>query len=96
MEKKKQVIGRKLKKVTLQPQEKMIPSSSSNARLGVQSSSKQMETPSDLPLPLMALFKVMILMPGDENILIPVDDATFGLPVENIYVSKEEVFQFLG
>ena len=42
----------------------------------------------------MALFKAMVPKPNDHNILIPVEDATFGLPVKNIYVSKEEVFQF--
>ena len=72
----------------------MIPSSSSSARPGVQSTPQRMETPSGLPLPLMALFKAMVPMPGDHNIFFPVDDTTFGLPVENIYVSKEDVFQF--
>ena len=42
----------------------------------------------------MALFKAMVLMPGDHNIVIPVEDATFGLLLENIYMSKEDVFQF--
>ena len=51
-----------------------------------------METPSGLPLPLMVLFRAMVPMAGDHNILILVDDATFGLPVENIYMSKEDVF----
>ena len=54
-----------------------------------------METPLDLPLSLMAFFKVMVLMPSDHKILIPVEDATFGLQVEYIYVSKEDVFKFL-
>ena len=39
----------------------------------------------------MTLFKAIVPMPGDHNILIPVDNATFGLLVENIYVSKEDV-----
>ena len=33
-------------------------------------------------------------MADDHNILIPVDDATFWMPVENMYVSKEDLFQF--
>ena len=53
-----------------------------------------METPSDILLPLMALFKEMVPMPSDHNILILVDDATFRLPVENKYLSKEDMFQF--
>ena len=61
----------------------------------MQSTPQKMETPSDLPLPLKALFEVMVPIPSDHNILIPVKDATFGLPVKNIYVSKENVFQFL-
>ena len=92
--KKKQVVGRKLKKVASQPQEKVMPSSSSSTRPGVQSASQRMETPSNLPLSLMALFKAIVPMPSDHNILIPVENATFELPVENIYVSKEDVFQF--
>ena len=94
MKKKKQLAGRKLKKVALQPQEKMIPSSSSSARPSVQSIPQRIETSLGLPLPLMALFKEMVLMPSNHNKLIPVDDATFELPVENIYMSKEDVFQF--
>ena len=42
----------------------------------------------------MKLFKVIVPMPSDHNILIPVEDTIFGLPVENIYVSKEDVFKF--
>ena len=42
----------------------------------------------------MALFNAMTQIPGDHNILIPMDDATFRLPVESIYVSKKNVFQF--
>ena len=42
----------------------------------------------------MTLFKEMVPMPSDHNILIPMEDATFGLSVENIYASKEDVFQF--
>ena len=53
-----------------------------------------MEIPSNVPLPLKALFKSMVPMPSDHNILIPMEDTTFRLPVENIYVSKEDVFQF--
>ena len=59
----------------------------------MQSASQRMETPSDLPLPLMDLFKEIVPMPFDHNILIPVEDATFELPIENIYVS-EDIFQF--
>ena len=58
----------------------------------MQSAPQQMETPSDLLLPLTALFKAMVLMHGDHSILIPVDDAIFEFPVENIYVSKDDVF----
>ena len=94
MNKKIQLAGQKLKKVASQPKEKEIPSSSSNGRPGVQFAPQQMETPLGLPLPLMALFKAMVPMLGDHNILILVDDATFQLPVENIYVSKEDVLQF--
>ena len=54
-----------------------------------------METPSNLPLLLMASFNAIVSMPGDHNILIPVKDAIFRLPVENIYLPKEDVFQFL-
>ena len=93
MNKKKQLARRKLKKVASQPwKKKVIPSSSSNERLGVQYVPQWMETPLSLLLPLMALFKAMVPMPGDHNILIPVDDATFELPVENICISKEDVF----
>ena len=92
MMKKKPLAGRKLKKIASQPQEKMILSSSSSVRPGVQFAPQRMETPSDLPLPLMTLFKAMALMPSDHNIIIPVEDATFRLLVENIYVSKEDVF----
>ena len=87
MNKKKQLIGRKLKKVVSHSKEKVIHSSSSSARSGVHSTPQRMETPSGLLLSLMALFKVMAPILGNHNILIPVDDATFGLPVENIYVS---------
>ena len=73
MKRKKQVVGRKLKKVASQSQEKVIPSSSSSVRPGVQSAPQRMETPSDLTLPLMALFKSMVPMHSDHNILIPVD-----------------------
>ena len=54
---------------------------------------QRMKTPSDLPLPLMTLFKVIVPMPND-YILIPVEDIIFGLLIEYIYVSKEDVFQF--
>ena len=40
----------------------------------------------------MAFFESMVLMLGDHNILISVNDATFGLSVESIYVSKEDMF----
>ena len=59
----------------------------------MQSIPQRVETPSDLPLPLMCLFKAMVPMPGDHNIIILVEDATFGLLIENIYVPKEDVFQ---
>ena len=94
MERKKQVAGRNLKKVALQPQETVIPSSSLSARPGMQSALQRMETPLDLPLPLMALFNAIVPMPYDHNILILMEDATFRLPVEYIYVSKEDNFQF--
>ena len=94
MKRNKQVAGRKPKKVASQPQEKVIHFSSSSARPGVQSAPQRMETPLDLPFPLMAMFKAMVPMPSDHNILIPVEDATFGLQVENIYVSKEAIFHF--
>ena len=61
----------------------------------MQSAPQRMEISSSYPLPLMALFKTMVPMHSDHNILIPVEDATFGLPVENIYMSKDDVFQFL-
>ena len=79
MKRKKAVAGRKLKKVASQLQEKKILSSSSSARLDVKSAPQRMKTPLDLPLPLMALFKVIVPMPSEYNILIPVEDATFGL-----------------
>ena len=60
----------------------------------MQSTPQRMETPSNIPFPLMALFKAMVPMPRDHNIVIPVEDAIFKLPVENIYVSKEDLFQF--
>ena len=78
MKKEKQVGGRKLNKVASQPQEKVILASSSSARPGVQFAPQRMETPSDLPLPLMTLFKVMVPMPSGHNILILVEDAIFG------------------
>ena len=92
MNMKKQLAGKKLKKVASQPEEKVIPSSLSSARLGVQSAPQRIKTPSVLPFPLMALLKAMVPMPGDHNLIILVDHATFGMPVENIYVSKEDVF----
>ena len=55
---------------------------------------QKMETPLDLPLPLMALFKVMVPMPSDHNILILVEDATFRLKFGYIYVSKEDGTDF--
>ena len=70
----------------------MIHTSSSSARPGVQSILQRVETPSDLPLPLMALFNAMVPMSSDHNIVILVEDATFGLPIENMYVSKDDVF----
>ena len=72
----------------------MIISSSSSTRLGVQSAPQKMETPSDLHFPLMDFFKAMVPIPNDHNILIPVKDATFSLPIEYIYVSKQYVFHF--
>ena len=93
MKKKKPLVGRKLKNVASQPQEKVIPSSSSSARPGIQSAPQRVETPSGIPLPLMALFKAMVPMSNDHNIVIPVEDATFGLPIGNMYVSKDDVFQ---
>ena len=44
---------------------------------------RRFTSPSALPFRLMA---------SDHNILIPMEDDTFELQVENIYVSKEDVF----
>ena len=60
----------------------------------MQSVPQRMETPSNLSLPLMALFRAIVPMPSDHNIVILVKDAPFRLLVENIYVSKEDVFRF--
>ena len=50
-----------------------------------------METPSELPLPLMALFKAMVLMPNEHIILILVEDATLGCEL-NTYCVKGGYF----
>ena len=81
MKRKKAVAGRKLKKVASQRQGKKIYSFFSSARPGVKSVPQRMETPPDLSLPLM-----IVPMPSDHNILIPVEDDTFGLEAEYIYV----------
>ena len=94
MKRKKVIARRKLKKGASQPQGKKIPSSFLSARPGVKSVLQLTETPSDLPLPLMALFKAISQMPSEHNILILVEDAIFGLQVEYIYVPKDDVFLF--
>ena len=87
---------RKLKKIALQPQGKEIPSSSLSARLGVKSAPQRIEMPSNLPLLLMALFKAMVLMLSEHKTLELVEDATFGLRVEYIYVSnKDKIVNYL-
>ena len=52
----------------------------------MQSTPERLETPPNLPLPLIVLFKALVLMPRDHTIVVPVEDATFGLPLENMYV----------
>ena len=58
----------------------------------MKSTPQRMEIPSNLPFPLMALVKAIVPMLCDHNILILVEDATFGLQVEYIYVSKGGCF----
>ena len=92
MKKKKAVTGRKLKKPASQPQGKWIPSYSSSAKLDVKFVSQSMKAPSNLPLPLLALFKAMVAMPSGHNIFVPMENATFGFRIEYIHVSKDDVF----
>ena len=51
-----------------------------------------METPSDLPLPLVALYNAMVPMPSGHNILIPVKDVIARLLDEYIYKSRKDIF----
>ena len=51
-----------------------------------------MEAPLTLPLPLMALFNAMVAMPSEHNTLVLMEDVTFGLQVEYLFVSKDNGF----
>ena len=58
------------------------------------SGKEKLETPSNLPLGLLMMFKAIQMMPDEYTIRIPITHNLFGLPNDHIFVTKEDVIQF--